>query len=41
MDYYLGFEDPKDALNEFEKDEDMHDLLGSYYTYVYNALKVR
>lgn len=41
LEYYFAFEDPKDALKEFEKDEDMRKLLGEHYAYVYNALKVR
>ncbi len=41
LEYYFAFEDPKDALKEFEKDEDMRKLLGEHYSYVYNALKVR
>lgn len=41
LDYYLSLSDPKDALSEFVKDEEMKDYLGGFYDYLLAVLKNR
>lgn len=41
LEYYLAFDDKKEALKEFEESEEMKKQLGDYYNYALRVLKNR